>query len=73
MFINISYKFHRIPDRQSRIKTKVHDLLGQPSYSAKWCNSSFTGSAGQGFTVKLKTKKIESTAGWIFSIFMNDN
>ena len=33
MYINISYKFHRIPDRQSHFITKVHDLLGQPSYS----------------------------------------
>ena len=32
MYINISYKFHRIPDRQSRFITKVHDLLGKPSY-----------------------------------------
>ena len=32
MYINISYKFHRIPDRQTRFITKVHDLLGQPSY-----------------------------------------
>ena len=32
MYINISYKFHRIPDTQSRFITKVHDLLGQPSY-----------------------------------------
>ena len=32
MFINLSYKFHRIPDRQSRFIIKVHDLLGQPSY-----------------------------------------
>ena len=29
MYINISYKFYRIPDRQSRFITKVHDLLGQ--------------------------------------------
>ena len=34
MYINISYKFHRIPDRQSRFITKVHDLLGQPLYIA---------------------------------------
>ena len=32
MYINISYKFHRIPDTQSHFTTKVHDLLGQPSY-----------------------------------------
>ena len=25
-------KFHRIPGTQSRVTTKVHDLLGQPSY-----------------------------------------
>ena len=31
MYINISYKFHRIPDRQSCFITKVHDLLGQSS------------------------------------------
>ena len=31
MYINI-YKFHRIPDRQSRFIAQVHDLLGQPSY-----------------------------------------
>ena len=30
MYINKSYKFHRIPDRQSRFITKAHDLLGQP-------------------------------------------
>ena len=32
MYINISYKFHRIRDTQSRFITKVHDLLGQPWY-----------------------------------------
>ena len=32
MYINISYKFHRIPDRQFCFITKVQDLLGQPSY-----------------------------------------
>ena len=32
MYINISYKFHRIPDTQSRFMAKVHDLLGQLSY-----------------------------------------
>ena len=32
MYIKISYTFHRTPDRQSRFITKVHDLLGQPSY-----------------------------------------
>ena len=32
MYINISYKFHRIPDTQSHFITKVQDLLGQPSY-----------------------------------------
>ena len=32
MYINISYKFNRIPDAQSHFITKVHDLLGQPSY-----------------------------------------
>ena len=32
MYIKISYKFHRIPDTQSRVITKVYDFLGQPSY-----------------------------------------
>ena len=34
MYIKISYKFHRIPDTQSSIltKVKVNDFLGQPSY-----------------------------------------
>ena len=32
MYINILYKFHRIPDTQSHFIAKVHDLLGQPSY-----------------------------------------
>ena len=32
MYIKISYKFHRIPDTQSRAITKVYDFLGQPSY-----------------------------------------
>ena len=32
MYINISYKFHRIPYRQSGFIANVHDLLGQPSY-----------------------------------------
>ena len=32
MYINVSYKFHRTPDRQSRFIPQVHDLLGQPSY-----------------------------------------
>ena len=32
MYIEISYKFHRIPDTQSRVLTKVYDFLGQPSY-----------------------------------------
>ena len=32
MYINRSIKLHRILDRQSRFITKVHDLLGQPSY-----------------------------------------
>ena len=32
MYINIVYKFHRIPDTQSHFITIVHDLLGQPSY-----------------------------------------
>ena len=33
MYIKMSYKFHRIPDTQSHLITKVHDLLGQPSYT----------------------------------------
>ena len=32
MYLNISYKFHRILDTQSHFIKKVHDLLGQPSY-----------------------------------------
>ena len=28
-------KFQRIPGTQSRVITKVHDLLGQPSYKGK--------------------------------------
>ena len=32
MYINISYKFHRIPDTQFHFITKVNNLLGQPSY-----------------------------------------
>ena len=32
MYIKITYKFHRIPDTQSHFITKVHDLLGHPSY-----------------------------------------
>ena len=36
MYIITSLKYHRITDKQSRVMTKVHDLLGQPSYS---CNS----------------------------------
>ena len=32
MYINILYKFHIIPNTQSRFITKVHDLLVQPSY-----------------------------------------
>ena len=32
MYINMLYKFHRIPDAQSRFITQVHDLVGQPSY-----------------------------------------
>ena len=30
--MNMSYKFHIIPDTQSHFITKVHDLVGQPSY-----------------------------------------
>ena len=32
MYIQISYKFHGIPDTQFCVIAKVHDLLGQPSY-----------------------------------------
>ena len=32
MFINTSLKYDRITDAQSRILTKVHDLLGKLSY-----------------------------------------
>ena len=39
MYINIPYKFHRIPDRQSRFMTKVHDLLGQPWYTHLLCQN----------------------------------
>ena len=35
MYTNISYKFQRIPDAQFHFITKVHDLLGQPSYRVK--------------------------------------
>ena len=33
MYIKISYKYHRIPDTQSRVITKFYDFLGQPSYN----------------------------------------
>ena len=32
MYINISYKFQRIPDSQSCFLAQVRDLLGQASY-----------------------------------------
>ena len=32
MYMNTSFKYHRITDTQSRVMTKVHDLLGQPSH-----------------------------------------
>ena len=32
MYIKISCKYHRIPDTQSHVITKVYDFLGQPSY-----------------------------------------
>ena len=32
MWMKTSCKFYRIPGTQSRVITKVHDLLGQPSY-----------------------------------------
>ena len=34
MYKNTSNKNHRIPDSKSCVITKVHDLLGQPSYVA---------------------------------------
>ena len=33
MFINTSFKYHRVTCTQSCVITKVHDLLGQPSYT----------------------------------------
>ena len=32
MYINTSFKYHRVTCTQSCVITKVHDLLGQPSY-----------------------------------------
>ena len=32
MYINRSLKYHRFAGTQSRIISKVHDLLGQPLY-----------------------------------------
>ena len=32
MYMNTSYRYHSISDTKSRVITKVHDLLGQPSY-----------------------------------------
>ena len=32
MYIEISYKFHRIPDTQSRVIAKVYNFLGKPLY-----------------------------------------
>ena len=32
MYINTSFKYHRVTWTQSCVVTKVHDLLGQPSY-----------------------------------------
>ena len=32
MYINTSFKYHRVTCAQSCVITKVHDLLGQPSY-----------------------------------------
>ena len=32
MYINTSYKYHRVTCTQSCVIRKVHDLLGQPSY-----------------------------------------
>ena len=34
-----SCKFHRIPGTQARVITKVHDLLGQPSYMFEACHT----------------------------------
>ena len=33
MYINTSFKYHRVTYTQSCVITKVHDLLGQPSYT----------------------------------------
>ena len=41
MYINISYKFHIILDKQTRFITKVYDLLGQPSYNIPYTNVEF--------------------------------
>ena len=46
MSVDISYKFHRITDRQSRFIAKVHGLLGQPSYVSM-------GSKATPFSLKL--------------------
>ena len=32
MYINTSFQYHRVTCTQSCVITKVHDLLGQPSY-----------------------------------------
>ena len=34
-------KIHRIPDTKSRVITKVHNLLGQPSYMRAWMSLKF--------------------------------
>ena len=44
MYINTSFKYHRVTCTQACVITKVHDLLGQPSYMLKkWQSSSLTG------------------------------
>ena len=36
MYIKTSLKYHRITGAQSHAISKVHDLLGQPSYCCDW-------------------------------------
>ena len=46
MYINTSFKYHRVTCTQSRAIAKVHDLLGQPSYmhlGMVECHISFSG------------------------------
>ena len=66
MYINISSKFHRIPDTQSHFKTKVHDLLGHPSYSINtffyYLNIDFFGRAKSKIIDKEQTEKSKTTS-----------